>query len=526
MMEQTKGFIDKAKTVHGDLYDYSKTLYIKSSKKVIIICKIHGPFEQTPWKHLSKQGCISCGGRKQLNTEEFIIKAQEIHGNVYDYSKVKYINNQTNIIIICKTHGPFEKRPTSHLYQRSGCSTCSGRKKLNTEEFIIKAREIHGDVYDYSNVEYTNSTTNVIIICKIHGEFEQVPSSHMVGSGCSICGHETRGKSRLSNTEEFIIKAREIHEDVYDYSKVEYTNSTTNVIIICKIHGPFEQQPSNHLINRGCVDCGRERTGKINSSDRDTFITKAKELHGELYDYSNVNYVNSNTHVVITCKTHGDFRQSPGGHLMKKGCRTCGCERTGKHKLSNTEEFIDKATKVHGDLYDYSNVEYVKSNENVIIICKTHGQFNQKPNHHLNGANCPICKNKTEQKMYEALKPLYHSLITQFKQEWCKNITHLPFDFCIPEHKIIIELDGRQHFNQVSNWNSPEETFENDLFKEKCANENGYSVIRILQEDVFGDKYDWLSKLQTEIENIITDNTIIHNIYICENGEYDKFMIE
>ena len=142
------------------------------------------------------------------------------------------------------------------------------------------------------------------------------------------------------------------------------------------------------------------------------------------------------------------------------------------------------------------------------------------------GGGCPICKNKTEQKMYEALKPIYPTLITQFKQEWCKNIAHLPFDFCIPEHNIIIELDGAQHFIQVSNWKCPEDTFENDLFKEKCANDNGYSVIRILQEDVFGDKYDWLSKLQTEIENIIKDDTIIHNIYMCENGEYDKFMIE
>ena len=525
MTEQTKGFINKATKVHGDRYDYSKVVYVKSDEKVIIICKIHNEFSQTPSHHLQKKGCCDCGGRKKMNTESFIVKAQKIHGDVYDYSKTQYINNHTKIIIICKIHGSFSQVPASHL-QGGGCATCSGFKKYTTEEFVIKAQEKQGDVYDYSKVDYINAHTNIVIICKEHGAFEQPPSGHLGGRGCRTCGHERVGKLKSSNTEYFIIKAQKIHGDVYDYSKVEYINNTTNVIIICKKHGQFEQQPSNHLMNRGCVHCGRERTGKINSSDQDTFITKAKEIHGELYDYSKVEYVKSNENVIIICKKHGPFEQAPSGHLGGRGCRTCGNLRISDVKSSNVDEFIDKATKVHGDLYDYSNVEYVKSNENVIIICNTHGQFNQQPNNHLNGANCPMCSNKTEHKLYNAVKLLYPTLITQFKQEWCKKSRCLPFDFCIPDHNIIIELDGAQHFRQVSNWNSPEETFENDSFKEKCANDNGYSVIRILQEDVFGDKYDWLRKLQTEIENIIMDNTIIHNIYMCNNGEYDIFILE
>jgi len=144
----------------------------------------------------------------------------------------------------------------------------------------------------------------------------------------------------------------------------------------------------------------------------------------------------------------------------------------------------------------------------------------------VRGNWCPYCKNKTEQKLYEALKPLYPTLITQFKQEWCKNKLCLPFDFCIPEHKIIIELDGRQHFKQVWNWTSPEKQFENDKYKEKCANENGYSVIRLLQEDALNNKHDWFDRIQTEIENIIKDDTIIHNVYMAEDGEYDAHITE
>jgi very-short-patch-repair endonuclease len=137
---------------------------------------------------------------------------------------------------------------------------------------------------------------------------------------------------------------------------------------------------------------------------------------------------------------------------------------------------------------------------------------------------CPYCKNKTEQKLYDALKAIYPSIIHQFKQEWCKKRNYLPFDLCIPELKIIIELDGPQHFMQVSNWSSPEETHENDLFKERCANDNNYSMIRIIQEDVLNDTYDWRTKIVSSIEEIRNSGNI-ENHYLCENNEYDEFIV-
>ena len=133
-----------------------------------------------------------------------------------------------------------------------------------------------------------------------------------------------------------------------------------------------------------------------------------------------------------------------------------------------------------------------------------------------------FCKHKTEVKLYDILLPIYPTIITQFKQEWCKNVRHLPFDFCIPEYKIIIDLDGMQHFQQVSNWSSPEEQFENDKYKEKCANDNNYSVIRIIQDDVLNDAYDWCKELCDAIEEIKNGDEIV-NIYLCKNGEYDAF---
>ena len=136
---------------------------------------------------------------------------------------------------------------------------------------------------------------------------------------------------------------------------------------------------------------------------------------------------------------------------------------------------------------------------------------------------CPYCVYKTETMLYDVLYQQFPDIIRQFKQDWCKNIRYLSFDFCILEYKIIIELDGLQHFIQVMNWKIPEEQQETDKFKEKCANENGYSIIRILQPDVFDDKYDWKTELLNNIEKIKIDINI-QNIYMCKNNEYDDFM--
>jgi very-short-patch-repair endonuclease len=135
---------------------------------------------------------------------------------------------------------------------------------------------------------------------------------------------------------------------------------------------------------------------------------------------------------------------------------------------------------------------------------------------------CPYCVNKTETKLYKILKEKYPTIIHQFKVEWCKNKTYLPFDFCIPEYKIIIELDGPQHFIQIMNWKSPEEQLITDTYKEKSANQNGFSIIRLLQPDVLTDKYDWLQELTSNIDKIVSEGKV-QNIYMCKNDEYKDF---
>jgi very-short-patch-repair endonuclease len=140
------------------------------------------------------------------------------------------------------------------------------------------------------------------------------------------------------------------------------------------------------------------------------------------------------------------------------------------------------------------------------------------------GVGCSFCVNKTEQILFDKLKEKYNTLLRQYKVDWCKNINHLPFDFVIEDRNIIIELDGKQHFEQIGKWMSPENTQKNDLYKMKCANDNGFSIIRILQKDVYKNKYDWLNELCQTIETI-TDEKRVQNIYMCKNNEYKDFEI-
>lgn len=143
-------------------------------------------------------------------------------------------------------------------------------KKLTQEEFIVRAKEIHGDKYDYSKVEYTKSRNKVCIICIKHGEFWQTANEHLGGKGCAKCGNERKGSNNRGNRETFITKSNEFHKGKYDYSKVVYINSNTSVCIICPIHGEFWQKPINHTQGKGCPKCGLIHRNTKRSGQCDT----------------------------------------------------------------------------------------------------------------------------------------------------------------------------------------------------------------------------------------------------------------
>ena len=367
-------FIEKAKKIHGDRYDYSKVEYVNAHTKVCIICPKHGEFWQAPRHHLNGSGCPYCVGKKRLTTEEFIRRAKEVHGDRYDYSKVEYVNTRRKVCIICPKHGEFWQIPLHHL-KGSGCPNCVGKKRLTTEEFIRRAKEVHGDRYDYSKVEYVNARTKVCVICPEHGEFRQTSSEHLRGQGCPKCGQEKKVSSSTMTTEEFIRRAKEVHGDRYDYSKVEYVNTRTKVCIICPEHGEFLQIPNNHLQGQGCPYCAQEK----HNSNTEEFIRKAKDVHGDRYDYSKVKYVNAYTKVCIICPIHGDFEQNAHSHLNGRGCPKCNESQmeknTAKFLEENNIEYIRQARKTDLVWLGRQSLDFYLPKYNIAIECQGEQHF-------------------------------------------------------------------------------------------------------------------------------------------------------
>lgn len=198
---------------------------------------------------------------------------------------------------------------------------------MDRYEFIWKAIQKHGYKYDYKKVAYKNNKTKVCIICPEHGEFWQVPNNHLHGYGCSLCGYELTSIKTKDSLCDFVEKAKKIHDNKYDYSKVSYVNSKTKICVICPEHGEFWQTPNIHLSNHGCVKCYDKIRNLSNKSNTKDFIEKAKKVHGDKYDYSKTNYISVFEKIVIVCPKHGEFKQRPNDHLCGKGCMVCSSSK-------------------------------------------------------------------------------------------------------------------------------------------------------------------------------------------------------
>jgi Zn finger protein HypA/HybF involved in hydrogenase expression len=343
--------------------------------------------------------------------------------------------------------------------------------KHTTKDFIEKSINKHGNEYDYSLVEYVNIKQKVKIICKKHGIFEQTPYGHL---NSDVCCPQCRKKPLTNVISDF----KKIHGDKYDYSLMNYIDCKSKIKIICKIHGVFEQTPINHISGKGCYLCSKTKKLSLNE-----FINKSKQIHGDKYDYSLVNYKNNNTKVQIICKIHGVFEQTPMKHLRGQQCPKC----SGKYKT--TKELVTSFKKIHGNKYDYSMVNYINAATKVKIICEKHGVFEQIIGNHLNGYGCSKCNNsRGEIQIENYLKNKNIMFESQKKFKGCKNKYQLPFDFFIPSLNICIEYDGIQHFKPLKHFGGNEKFIyrqNNDDIKNKFCQKNNINLLRIkYNEDI------------------------------------------
>lgn len=409
-------------------------------------------------------------------TENFIIKANEIHGNIYDYSLAEYVNSKTKVKIICPEHGIFEQTPDKHIYRKQGCFSCCGKEKITKEQYIIKAIGKWGNIYDYSGIVLDNMNTTIKIYCKTHKTyFEQNATSHLKHCGCKLCKND-----EYKNT--YVELAKKVHDNYYDYSLVDYKNINHSIEIICPIHGSFFQFAQSHIQGSGCRLCSLQKN----------FIDKSNLLYNYKFDYSKVNYINQTTEVIIICPIHGEFKQTPKNHYRGE-CKNCADDR----KKYTNEEFIEKCKIIHKNKYDYSLVNYIGIYDKIKIKCPVHGYFEIRPTDHLNNKGCPFCnESKGEKKILEILENNNIFFIRQYKFNECKNINQLPFDFYLPDYNICIEFDGIQHYKPVKYFggiNKLKYTQNNDKIKTEYCENNNIRLIRIGYDENIEEKLLFLN---------------------------------
>lgn len=288
--------------------------------------------------------------------------------------------------------------------------------------------------------------------------------------------------------EEFIKECNVIHNNKYDYSKVEYINNKTKVCIICPIHGEFYQFPQDHTKGRGCSKCN----GGVSHTNEEWF-GKFRQVHGDKYTYNIVNKkLSSNAKIEIICPTHGIFKQSCMNHSLGQGCPKCANENNGIKRRNSLENFISLAKQVHGDKYDYSKVKYINNHTEVCIVCPKHGEFWQKPNVHLLNHGCPKCSSsKLEMEIIKFLDEKNVKYIYQASKKDFEWLGRLSLDFYLLDYNAAIECQGLEHFKEIEYFGGKKkyvETTKRDAKKLTICEENG---IRLFYYSNLGIEYSY-----------------------------------
>ena len=473
-------FLERAKKIYGDKYDYSKVEYKGCNVEIIVIDKSSKEEIRVIPKYFLS-GHIRT--KKEEKADSFIKKSKEKFGDRFDYSKTRYVNSHTPVTLVCNEHGEFDVNMYTHLYSKDGlCPFCGvgGGKRLSTDYIKRRCQKIYGDKYDYSKVEYKggNAKTEAVkIVCPVHGSFFKTYDSIQTRDcGCPKCAKEEKElNDAISNGEKFIEKSKNKFGDRFDYSKVKYAGSQIQVTLICREHGTeFSVTPNSHLNSKfgGCKTCygqyiesTRRCKGKVIKQkltkeeikerrmeyERNRFIEKAIKKFGDRFDYSEIEYIDSNTPIRIIDKESNNeiFLIKPSNFLHSVNGRADKIISTGL----TTEEFIGRARKLHGDKYDYSKVEYKNRRTKICIVCPEHGEFWQTPCDHLkpsrNGCGCPKCA-KIMSKIEESVMNRLTEEGIEFNYNYIDKeiFGDMRGDFFIKSHNVMIECQGRQHFEE------------------------------------------------------------------------------
>ena len=393
---------------------------------------------------------------RKLTKNEFIQKSKLVHGDKYDYSLVDYVNSSTKVKILFGDK-IYLQSPNKHLMGR-----CPEKNiiKSDTNEFIQKSKLVHGDKYDYSLVDYVNSSTKVKIIYS-NILYNQTPNDHLSGYCPELINYK---KSNIK----FIEESKLVHGDKYDYSLVDYKNNRTKIKII--YNGVvYKQSPYKHLHGH----CPEKEFNQLMTNEE--FIKRCKSIHRNKYDYSLTEYDGYEKEIKVIYNGVV-YKQLASTHLD-------GYKPELRNIRKSNIKFIEESKLVHGNKYDYSLVDYKNNKIKIKIICSKHGIFEQVPISHLRGDGCLKCnRSKGHNQILEYLIKNNIEYIEEKKFVDCINIKKLPFDFYLPNKKILIEFDGKQRYESIGFFGG-DSSFENrkinDTIKTKYAKEHSIKLIRI-----------------------------------------------
>lgn len=389
-------------------------------------------------------------------------------------------------------------------------------RKLTQEEYISKCKEIYKDKYDYSETVYTGLNNTITAYCNEHEEYFTVNAGRHYRNqscGCNYC------VGTVFNTKSFIKKARLIHGDKYDYSKVNYIRNNSKVEIICPIHGSFFQVPSNHLNEyrpTGCRQCGIERYTEKSKNTKEDFIRKSREIHGDKFDYTNSVYTRNCDRIKIFCIKHQlEFETTPAHHYKNKSNnKGGGCPLCWKENLSDDKStFIEKCKVLREYDFDQYTIlgEYKNNKTKILMRHECGNEFYIRPDYFLyKDGGCTECKTKLSKgefiiKYYLEKNNIKFEMQKIFED--CRNVMPLRFDFYLPDYNMCIEFDGKQHY-EVDGFICPDEerlkyNQNNDAIKNDYCKNNNINLIRILYSD------DCAYYVRKIIEELLEHNSVL-----------------
>ena len=410
---------------------------------------------------------------KKLTIVKFIEDCQKIHNNFYDYSAVEIVNSREKVKIKCPVHGYFYQSPSKHK-NGQGCPICGRLKTISKQQFsqieIIKNfKKIHKDNYDYTNVQYRGYHRKVEIICRLHGSFFQTPASHIKNkSGCPKCGRERTSKKRKISPEEFFKRSNIVHHNKYDYSKSNFVDLSTEVLIYCIIHSNFfKQKPLTHIRgNTNCEYCVKDKLIKYYENKRvstSEIVKRFKKQHKNKYDYSLIqNPIKCEDKINIVCPNHGKFTQRVSNHIRGDGCPTCA----GNEALT-IEDMKALAEKRNGTCLSST---YKNLRTKLKWRCADGHVWEASPDQiRHNNSWCPTCSyNLGEEIVRIYFETIFLKPFPRKRPKWLKG---LELDGYSSDLGLAFEHHGQQHYKQKKIYHKTTKEFEDQISRDNRKRE-------------------------------------------------------